>query len=95
MDAGRATSTLSKFMTEHGATPEEVTQAQSDLAKGLGTGAPQPVIPDYDWSIFGVRVKGDNGKLNYGIGSGSKEEADRLGKIWVGDGARSLSDAKA
>ncbi|HEJ7840477.1 TPA: hemagglutinin repeat-containing protein [Serratia marcescens] len=42
MDAGRATSTLSKFMTEHGATPEEVTQAQSDLAKGLGTGAPQP-----------------------------------------------------
>lgn len=41
MDAGRATSTLSKFMTEHGATPEEVTQAQSDLAKGLGTGAPQ------------------------------------------------------
>ncbi|HHK8104835.1 TPA: filamentous hemagglutinin, partial [Serratia marcescens] len=42
MDAGRATSTLSKFMTEHGATPEEVMQAQSDLAKGLGTGAPQP-----------------------------------------------------
>ncbi|WP_253718559.1 hemagglutinin repeat-containing protein [Serratia marcescens] len=42
MDAGRATSTLSKFMTDHGATPEEVTQAQSDLAKGLGTGAPQP-----------------------------------------------------
>ncbi|HFD3890539.1 VENN motif pre-toxin domain-containing protein [Serratia nevei] len=42
MDAGRATSTLSKFMTEHGATPEEVTQAQSGLAKGLGTGAPQP-----------------------------------------------------
>ena len=33
MDAGRATSTLSKFMTEHGATPEEVTQAQSDWQK--------------------------------------------------------------
>lgn len=29
-------------MAEHGATSEEVTQAQSDLAKGLGTGAPQP-----------------------------------------------------
>ncbi|WP_249268375.1 filamentous hemagglutinin, partial [Serratia marcescens] len=37
-------------------------------------------------------VKGDNGKLNYGIGSGSKEEADRLGKIWVGEGARPTSD---
>lgn len=39
-------------------------------------------------------VKGDNGKLNYGVGSGSKTEADELGKIWVGDGARPLSDGK-
>ncbi|MEN4735130.1 filamentous hemagglutinin [Pantoea agglomerans] len=37
-------------------------------------------------------VKGDNGKLNYGVGTGTKEEADRLGKIWVGDGARPTSD---
>ncbi|WP_165603313.1 VENN motif pre-toxin domain-containing protein, partial [Photorhabdus namnaonensis] len=33
-------------------------------------------------------VKGDNGKLNYGIGAGTRTEADRLGKIWVGDGAK-------
>ncbi|MCC8414471.1 filamentous hemagglutinin N-terminal domain-containing protein [Photorhabdus laumondii subsp. laumondii] len=33
-------------------------------------------------------VKGDNGKLNYGIGTGTRTEADRLGKIWVGDGAK-------
>ncbi|RAX02149.1 hemagglutinin repeat-containing protein [Photorhabdus sp. S9-53] len=33
-------------------------------------------------------VKGDNGKLNYGIGTGTRAEADRLGKIWVGDGAK-------
>jgi len=37
-------------------------------------------------------VKGDNGKLNYGVGTGTKEEADRLGKIWVGEGARPTSD---
>lgn len=37
-------------------------------------------------------VKGDNGKLNYGVVIGTKEEADRLGKIWVGDGARPTSD---
>lgn len=37
-------------------------------------------------------VKGDNGKLNYGVGSGSKAEADQLGKIWVGDGARPTGD---
>ena len=37
-------------------------------------------------------VKGDNGKLNYGVGAGTKDEADRLGKIWVGEGARPTSD---
>ncbi|MEI7347747.1 filamentous hemagglutinin [Dickeya chrysanthemi] len=37
-------------------------------------------------------VQGDNGKLNYGVGSGTKAEADRLGQIWVGDGARATSD---
>ena len=37
-------------------------------------------------------IKGDNGKLNYGIGSGTSAEADQLGKIWVGDGARLTSD---
>ncbi|WP_267436752.1 VENN motif pre-toxin domain-containing protein [Erwinia psidii] len=39
-------------------------------------------------------VKGDNGKLNYGVGSGTKTEADRLGKIWVGDGAIPTTDGK-
>ncbi|WP_245711069.1 hypothetical protein [Thorsellia anophelis] len=37
-------------------------------------------------------INGSNGKLNYGVGSGTKEEADRPGAIWVGDGARLLSD---
>ncbi|WFL69979.1 hemagglutinin repeat-containing protein [Pantoea sp. X85] len=37
-------------------------------------------------------VKGDNGKLNYGVGSGTAIEADQLGKIWAGDGARLTSD---
>ncbi|WP_241613739.1 hypothetical protein [Rosenbergiella epipactidis] len=32
-------------------------------------------------------IKGDNGKLNHGVGSGTKTEANRLGKIWVDDGA--------
>lgn len=39
-------------------------------------------------------VKGDGGKPNYGVGTGTKEEADRLGNIWVGDGARLLTDGK-
>lgn len=39
-------------------------------------------------------VQGDNGKLNYGVGSGSVSEADHLGKIWVGDGAIPTTDGK-
>ncbi|EBV1275491.1 filamentous hemagglutinin N-terminal domain-containing protein [Salmonella enterica subsp. enterica serovar Oranienburg] len=42
--------------------------------------------------ILAAVVKGDNGKLNYGVGSGTKAEADRLGKIWVGEGARPTKD---
>ncbi len=39
-------------------------------------------------------VQGDNGKLNYGVGSGTKAEADRLGQIWVGDGAKLVTNQK-
>ncbi|WP_340614500.1 TNT domain-containing protein [Xenorhabdus thailandensis] len=37
-------------------------------------------------------IKGDNGKVNYGVGTGTRADADRLGKIWVGDGARPTTD---
>ncbi|OUR01098.1 hypothetical protein B5M10_10920 [Pluralibacter gergoviae] len=33
---------MGKFMADNGATPAEISQAQQDLAKGVGTGAPQP-----------------------------------------------------
>ncbi|CAI2040965.1 Uncharacterised protein [Serratia liquefaciens] len=42
VSSGQAAFTLGKYMKEHGATPEQITAAQSDLARGLGTGAPQP-----------------------------------------------------
>lgn len=42
MNAGQAASTLGQFMAQNGATAAEIAQAQSDLAKGVGTGAPQP-----------------------------------------------------
>ncbi|UNK28662.1 hypothetical protein MNO11_02555 [Serratia plymuthica] len=44
MNSGQAASTLGQFMAQNGATAAEIAQAQSDLAKGLGTGAPQPRI---------------------------------------------------
>ncbi|KYQ98141.1 filamentous hemagglutinin [Serratia plymuthica] len=42
MSSGQAAFTLGQYMTEHGATAEQITAAQADLARGLGTGAPQP-----------------------------------------------------
>ncbi|MFM0741445.1 hypothetical protein PQQ51_29775 [Paraburkholderia xenovorans] len=33
-----------------------------------------------------------NGKPNFTIGSGTAAEADQLGKLWVGDGAKMTSD---
>ncbi|VEI63192.1 Uncharacterised protein [Serratia rubidaea] len=42
MNAGQAASTLGQYMAQNGASAAEIAQAQSDLAKGLGTGAPQP-----------------------------------------------------
>lgn len=37
-------------------------------------------------------VQGDNRKLNYGVGSGTKEEAERLGQIWFGDEAKLVTN---
>jgi filamentous hemagglutinin len=42
MNAGQATSSLGLFMAQNGASAHEIAQAQRDLAKGVGTGAPQP-----------------------------------------------------
>lgn len=42
MSSGQASSTLGQFMAQNGATAAEIAQAQSDLVKGVGTGAPQP-----------------------------------------------------
>ncbi|HHL2559131.1 TPA: VENN motif pre-toxin domain-containing protein [Yersinia enterocolitica] len=39
-----------------------------------------------------IAIKGDGtGKVNFGVGTGSREEADRLGMIWLGDGAKKTS----
>ncbi|WP_081298499.1 VENN motif pre-toxin domain-containing protein [Gilliamella sp. wkB108] len=37
-------------------------------------------------------VNGHNGKLNYGVGSGTTAEANKLGMQWVGEGAKKTSD---
>jgi filamentous hemagglutinin len=34
------------------------------------------------------------GKGNFGLGSGTRAEADKLDKAWVGDGAEVASDGK-
>lgn len=39
-----------------------------------------------------IAIKGDgSGKKDFSMGYGTRTEADRLGMIWVGDGARQTS----
>lgn len=42
MNHAQAESSLGLFMAQNGASADEISRAQADLAKGLGTGAPQP-----------------------------------------------------
>ncbi|WP_261278806.1 VENN motif pre-toxin domain-containing protein, partial [Serratia proteamaculans] len=59
MSSGQAAFTLGEYMTEHGATPEQISAAQSDLARGLGTGAPQPATEFVKaWALFMSGVGG-------------------------------------
>ncbi|WP_392561893.1 hypothetical protein RHO12_12340 [Orbus sturtevantii] len=52
-------------------------------------------LSNMSWNdpILAKVVKGDNGEVNYGIGITTREEANRLGKIWVGDGYKTTSKA--
>jgi hypothetical protein len=44
-------------------------------------------------SRLAVAIKGDGtGNVNFLVGTGTVEDANRLGQIWVGDGARLISD---
>ncbi|MBV5097577.1 filamentous hemagglutinin [Enterobacteriaceae bacterium YMB-R21] len=39
-----------------------------------------------------IAIKGDgSGKKDFSMGQGSRDEADRLGQIWLGDGAKQTS----
>ncbi len=43
---------------------------------------------------IGILRDAAKGKGNFGLGSGTRAEADKLGKAWVGDGAKVASDDK-
>ncbi|CAD5106320.1 RHS repeat domain-containing protein [Zestomonas carbonaria] len=43
----------------------------------------------------GILRDAAKGKGNFGLGSGTRAEADKLGKAWVGDGYKVASDGKA
>ncbi|WP_429068271.1 DUF637 domain-containing protein [Aeromonas bestiarum] len=53
IDAGMAAESLGKFMADNGATPSEISQAQNDLTRGVGTGAQQPATEFLkQWVLF-------------------------------------------
>ena len=48
-----------------------------------------------DWAKLSGQLRdASKGKGNFGIGSGTREQADAMGKAWVGDGYKVESDGK-
>lgn len=46
-----------------------------------------------DWAKLSGQLR-DASKGNFNIGTGTREQADALGKAWVGDGRKVASDGK-
>ncbi len=64
--------------------PWGLCNSSSGGAKGAG-----------DWAkLSGKLTEATKGKGNFGIGSGTREQADVMGKAWVGDGYKVASDGK-
>ncbi len=63
-----------------------------DIAEGLsGT----PPGPRGDWAqLSGALRQAARGKGNFGIGSATVEQAEAMGRAWVGEGATLASDGK-
>jgi hypothetical protein len=65
------------------------------LAYELASGSP---VAARGGSAFareaGILRDAARGKGNFGLGSGTRAEAERLGRAWVGDGAKLASDGK-
>jgi hypothetical protein len=50
-------------------------------------------IPEADWAqLSGIRRAASRGKGNFGVGAATAEQAEALGKAWVGEGATAASD---
>ena len=62
---------------------------------GVAKGIAQAEKGAGDWAkLSGQLSEASKGKGNFGIGSGTREQAEVMGKAWVGDGYKVASDGK-
>ena len=67
-------------------------QGKTESSYGGMSGS--PVVAKSAGKEIGILRDAAKGKGNFGLGSGSRAEADKLGKAWVGDGYKVASDGK-
>ncbi|MEJ1338517.1 MAG: hypothetical protein RPU40_06525 [Candidatus Sedimenticola sp. (ex Thyasira tokunagai)] len=67
-------------------------QAKIDFSYDDASGS--PVATKSVGKEIGILRDAAKGKGNFGLGSGSRAEADKLGRAWVGDGYKVASDGK-
>ena len=73
----------------------EVADYHTYFVGKLGVWVHNACVPNGDLAKeIGMLRAAAKGKGNYGLGSSTRAEADRIGKSWVGDGYKVASDGK-
>ncbi|MCE0461111.1 two-partner secretion domain-containing protein [Pseudomonas uvaldensis] len=88
-------------LASNGLSPDRGLFASTAGGKGGTTGVKVGVVGTDgtkgtgDWAkLSGQLTEATKGKGNFGIGSGTREQADVMGKAWVGNGYKVASDGK-
>ncbi|EOD9178979.1 MafB family polymorphic toxin, partial [Neisseria gonorrhoeae] len=68
--------------------PKLVNQLNEQNLNNIATQDSRLASAVKDWKTIQPNKKGE---INFGIGSATRQEAEQLGKIWVGDGAKPVS----
>ena|GEM_PF-1891610 len=70
--------------------PKLINQLKEQNLKNIAAQDSRLASAVNDWKAMQPNRKGE---INFGIGSATAKEADKLGKIWVGDGARPVNSS--
>ena len=73
---------------------QNVVRGFAEAASGAPPGA-MGSVPESDWAqLSGMLRSAARGKGNFGVGAATVEQAEAMGRAWVGEGATTVSEGK-